>query len=94
VDDPNHPIMAGLPKSFRIKDELYYVTKEASGSGMKILATAHDLANGKEFPSVWITDLPNTRIVCIALGHDGQAHDLPEFRKLLQNATEWAAGKK
>jgi len=36
---------------------------------------------------------PKSRIVCITLGHDGRAHELPEYQTLLKNAFQWAAGK-
>ena len=57
-----------------------------------MLATAKNLTNGKTFPSVWIVKHPKARIVCIALGHDGKAHDLPAYKTMLRNAVAWAAG--
>jgi type 1 glutamine amidotransferase len=36
---------------------------------------------------------PKARIAGIALGHDARAHELPEFKQLLKNAAQWAAGK-
>jgi type 1 glutamine amidotransferase len=36
---------------------------------------------------------PKARIVCITLGHDHKAHELPAFQTLLRNAVTWAAGK-
>jgi uncharacterized protein len=93
VDEPNHPIMAGVPKTFRITDELYHFEKDANGTANQVLATGRNLETGKTYPVVWITQLPNTRIVCITLGHDGKAHELPAFKTLLQNSLKWAAGK-
>ena len=60
---------------------------------IETLATATSPKTGKTFPSVWIVKHPKARIVCIAPGHDARAHDLPEYKKLLQNAVTWAAGK-
>ena len=60
---------------------------------IETLATATSPKTGKTFPSVWIVKHPKARIVCIAPGHDARTHDLPDYKKLLQNAVTWAAGK-
>jgi type 1 glutamine amidotransferase len=58
-----------------------------------VLATATSPTTGKTFPSVWIAKHPKARIVCIALGHDGKAHENPAYQKIIQNSLAWAAGK-
>lgn len=93
LDVPDHPVMKGVPSSFKISDELYYAKFEEKGTPVEVLATAKNLTNGKTFPSVWIVKHPRARIVCIALGHDGKAHDLPAYKTMLRNAVTWAAGK-
>jgi len=93
VDNAEHPIMAGVPKTFRITDELYYAQKDAQGPPIQVLATGRNLTNGKTYPVVWITQHPKARIVCITLGHDGKAHEHPAFKTLLQNSLKWAAEK-
>ncbi len=92
VDQPNHPIMKGVPATFKIADELYYSKMEEQGVPVQVLATAKNLTNGKTFPSVWIAKHPKGRMVCIALGHDGKAHDLEAYKTILRNALAWAAG--
>ena len=93
LDVTDHPVMKGVPASFKITDELYYSKFETNGTPVQVLATAKNLTNGKTYPSVWIVKHPKARIVCIALGHDAKAHDHPAYRTLLQNAQAWAAGK-
>ena len=93
VDDASHPIMAGVPATFRITDELYHWNKELDGADIQVLATGKNLATGKTYPVVYLTKHPKSRVVCITLGHDGKAHELPAFQKLLQNALAWAAEK-
>ena len=91
---PAHPIMKGVPVSFRITDELYYFNADAAGSPIQVLAqTSTSTGTKKEHPSVWVVSHPKARIAGIALGHDARAHDLPAFRTLLQNAVNWAAEK-
>ncbi len=93
LDVEDHPVMKGVPASFKITDELYYSKFEEQGTPVEVLATAKNLTNGKTFPSVWIVKHPKARIVCIALGHDGESHDHPAYIAMLRNAVSWAAGK-
>jgi len=90
----DHPIMKGVPASFKITDELYYMTPDTNGTPIEVLA---ETSPSKKFqhphPSVFVVQHPKARIVGIALGHDARAHDLPPFRTLLENSVRWAAGK-
>ncbi|HEX5177628.1 MAG TPA: ThuA domain-containing protein, partial [Chthoniobacteraceae bacterium] len=90
---PDHPLMAGLPRKFKITDELYHSVVDAQGAHITVLAQATSPVTGKTFPQIWITQHPNARIACITLGHDGKAHELPEFKTLLKNAFRWVARK-
>ena len=93
VTEPSHPLMKGVPTTFRITDELYHHEVDPQGTPMKVLATGRNLATGKTYPVIWIVQHPKSRIVSITLGHDGQSHDLPAYKTLLNNAVRWAAGK-
>ncbi len=93
VIEPNHPLMAGLPKKFKITDELYYFVPEAGAVPIKVLAQATSPKNGKVYPQVWVVEHPKSRVVAITLGHDGKAHELPEYQTLIKNAFNWAAKK-
>ncbi len=93
VTNPAHPIMAGLPDKFKVHDELYHFTPDPNGAPIEVLAKAVSPLTGETFPQVWTVKHPSARIVCITLGHDGGAHDLPEYQRLLQNALRWAARK-
>jgi len=93
----DHAIMVGVPDSFDVQDELYYMNAEGAPEGtnkIEVLAeTTPSIKYSKPHPSVWITDHPKARIVGIALGHDERVHDLPAFKAILNNATKWVAGK-
>jgi type 1 glutamine amidotransferase len=94
VTNPSHPIMKGVPASFRITDELYYFNADAAGSPIQVLAeTTTSTGTKKAHPSVWVVSHPKARIAGIALGHDARAHDHPAFKTLLQNTVKWAGGK-
>lgn len=93
----DHAIMIGVPQTFEVFDELYYVNAEGTPEGtskIEVLAeTSPSQKYNKPHPSVWITDHPKARIVGIALGHDDKVHDLPAFKAILANSVKWVAGK-
>lgn len=93
VDDPAHPIMAGLPATFKIKDELYHYEHDAKGTDIKVLATGKSPIDGKTYPVVFIVQSPKGRTVGITLGHDGAAHNLPAYQSLLTNSLKWLTQK-
>ncbi|HEX3798543.1 MAG TPA: PVC-type heme-binding CxxCH protein [Verrucomicrobiae bacterium] len=93
VTQPANPLMANVPATFHVNDELYHSEIDPQATPIEVLAEAKNLATGKTFPSVWIVKHPKARIVGIALGHDGGSHDLAPYKTILQNAVAWAAGE-
>ncbi len=89
--DREHPVMRGVPASFRITDELYRFERDPSGPDIKVLAIGRSLETGEEYPVVWTVARDEGRTTCITLGHDGKAHELPAFKQLLKNSAAWAA---
>ncbi len=94
VTEPNHPVMAGVPKTFKTSDELYHFEQDKNGTPIQVLATGKSPLTGETFPVVWITKHPKTRIVCITLGHDGVTHDSEPYRAILKNSLNWVTAKK
>ena len=96
---PDHPIMAGVPGSFTVEDELYYVNAEpdkvpAGTAEIEVLAeTSPSDKFQKPHPSVWVTKHPKAKVVGIALGHDARTHDHEAFKKLLVNSAKWTSGR-
>ncbi|TLD69811.1 hypothetical protein FEM03_15925 [Phragmitibacter flavus] len=97
VVNKDHAVMRGMPESFKVVDELYYVNAEGVPEGtvgIEVLAeTSPSEKYGKPHPSVWLAKHPKARVVNIALGHDGRVHDLEAFKVLLKNAVGHAGGK-
>lgn len=89
VTESGHPVMQGVPKTFRVSDELYQFAADPNGTPIQVLATGKSLVTGKIYPVAWITKHPKTKIVCVTLGHDAAAHDLPAYKSILQNAVDW-----
>lgn len=94
VNQPDHVIMKGIPSSFTLKDELYHFKQDPAGPGVTVLATASAANSDISYPSVFVIKRNKERIVGIALGHDGESHNLPAYQDLLRNAVRWAANRK
>lgn len=91
ITDTDHPVTQGVDQKFTLKDELYYFKVDEEGPGIEVLAKAS--TEGSEgFPSVFVVKNPNARIVGIALGHDGESHDLDAYKTILRNALVWVSG--
>src|SRR5205085_7763 len=90
VTQPEHPLMSGVPATFKITDELYHFVKDTNGAPIDVLATGTSPVTGKTFPVVWVTKHPKAKIICVTLGHDGKAHELPAYRAIIQNAVKWS----
>ncbi len=94
---PEHPVMKGMPASFDVEDELYYLNAEADKippgtAPIEVLAETSPSVRFKQpHPAVWVTRHPAARIVGITLGHDERVHDHQAYRTLLANAVRWAA---
>ena len=94
---PTHPIMRGVPASFEVEDELYYINAEPEKipPGTSLINVLADTSPSVKFkaahPVVWTTQHPTARIVGLTIGHDGRVHDLDAFKILLTNSVKWAA---
>ncbi len=88
VVKPAHPIMKGVPATFTVEDELYYLNAEPEKvpqgtAAIDVLAeTSPSVKFQKPHPAVWTTSHPSARIVGITLGHDQRVHDLDAFKTL------------
>ncbi len=91
VTQTGHPLMKGVPPTFKITDELYWFEPDATGTSIQILATAHSKQKKKDYPQVFVIQHPKTRIVGLTLGHDGRAHEHAAYKQLLENSVLWSA---
>lgn len=93
VTNPQHPVMQGVEPKFTLKDERYYYNPDPAALGVEILAQSSVAGSDKIFPSVFVVKHPKARIVGIALGHDAESHNYPNYQNLLRNAVQWVARK-
>jgi len=85
VTDVEHPATAGLDE-FMVTDEQYITDYDPRVS---VLASA--LWRGRAAPVVWTKSWGRGRVFYVALGHNSESCDDPNFKLLLCRGTAWAA---
>ncbi len=95
TQQPEHPIMKGLPKAWmHVGDELY-ATLRGPGENMTVLATAHsdptNKGTGRDEPILMVLSYGKGRIFHTTMGHDVPALSCVGFITTFQRGTEWAA---
>lgn len=92
LTDESHPIMDGVPSSFRIIDELYRFSRDESGAEMNVLAMAVENEDA-EYPAIWTVEYGEGDVVNITLGHDGESHQHEAYITFLKNTIHWLNGQ-
>jgi type 1 glutamine amidotransferase len=95
AQDPQHPVLKGLPKVWMHAGDELYATLRGPGQNMKVLATAHsepsNKGTGHDEPILMAISYGNGRIFHTAMGHDVAALRCVGFITTFQRGTEWAA---
>jgi len=88
VAAPDHPVVRGL-SNWEMFDETY--TMDSAGPDSEVLlATKYE----KSMKSIgWARKYRNARVLCFQLGHDARSWVYPEFKKVLSQGIQWAAGR-
>lgn len=98
VDEPSHPVMAGVKLPWSPTDEWYSFASNPASRGMNVLARIDEvsyrpgdkLAMGAH-PVIWTNPKAKGRVVYSALGHTPEAYEDANYRRILTNAVRWAA---
>ena len=104
TEDPDHPVMAGLPPQWQHEEEWYSWEQSPRQAGFDILAIidedsyspvqnfagqSNDLRMG-DHPVVWSRCIGSGRSLYSAMGHSAAAYDNPRHQRLLENGLDWA----
>lgn len=99
VLDTQHPITRGLPTSWQHRAEQLTHGQHGPAASMKhlrILTYAYSKDSKRNEPMDWVRRYGKGRVYTTMLGHTWRNEanpnlDVPEFRRLLSRAVEWAA---
>jgi uncharacterized protein len=100
VEDAKHPVMLGLPNSFAIENEEWYVWNRSPRPNVHVLASVDEqtytpdskLKMG-DHPVIWSNEQVKARNVYIFMGHHAELFQSTAFTTLFHNAIVWAAGQ-
>lgn len=100
VEDNKHPVMKGLPKSFVIPDDEWYTYDIDPRPNVHVLATVDEQSYTPtseikmgDHPVIWINEKKKARNVYFQIGHSPSLLNSVEFKTMVSDAIEWAAGK-
>ncbi|MHA3703710.1 ThuA domain-containing protein [Jatrophihabitans sp. YIM 134969] len=89
VHPERHPVVAGLPSSFTVDDEVYGFLDEADD--VVPLATATH--SGRDHPLVWARTIGAGRVVHDTLGHHVPTYRNEVQRRIVQRGALWVIGR-
>ena len=89
---PDHPIMAGMGKSFEVfKGELYHAEKVFPSATP--LAQAKRRSDGKPQVCVWTNDYHGTKVFATTMGHYNETMAQPKYLDMMTKGLLWAVGR-
>lgn len=99
ITQPAHSIMRGVKLPWRPVDEWYSFDRVPAGANVRIVATidegsyrpGEELAMGTVHPIAWVNQVGKGAVFYSAIGHQPEAYDDPNHRRILINALIWAA---
>jgi len=104
LDDPKHPLAAGLPATWHMKDEWYSFSSSPRLTGAHVLATLDESSYSPvgmmkrelrmgDHPIAWTRCVGSGRSFYTAIGHRPEIYSDPTYIAMLENAIDWAAHK-
>jgi type 1 glutamine amidotransferase len=84
IADPGHPILENM-SDFKITDELYVLDRTPSSASILMTAFWENHAQ----PMLYLKAYGRGRVLYNALGHDQNAYENPNFKKLVIRSVKW-----
>jgi hypothetical protein len=101
VEDPKHPVVQNVPRSFVIQKDEWYTYTTRPRSNVHVLAHVDESSYQPDseikmgdHPVIWSNQKVKARNVYIFMGHSPDLFTNPAWTTLFRNAIFWAAAKK
>ena len=95
AEQPEHPILKGLPKVWMHAGDELYATLRGPGQNMQVIASAfsapENRGTGRDEPILMVLSYGKGRVFHTVMGHDVPALACVGFMVTFQRGTEWAA---
>jgi len=89
IENTTHPITRDIA-DFNVIDETYQIG-EPEEPGNTILISTDNKTSMKTLS--WTREYKNSRVFCYASGHDGRVYKNESYRKIINRALHWSAGR-
>ena len=100
VEDRSHPCMKGVPGTFVIPQEEWYIYDRSPRSNVHVLASVDESTYSPrtaitmgDHPVIWTNPRVKARSVYIFMGHGPDLLENKAYTTILLNSILWAAGK-
>lgn len=100
VEKKNHPIMKGVPASFPVKKEEWYIYDKSPRPNVDVIASVDENSYSPDskikmgdHPVIWSNPKMKAKNVYIFMGHSPVLFESEAYKTLFRNAIFWAAGK-
>lgn len=101
VEDTTHPIMKGIPSSFFVEKEEWYIYDKSPRSNVRVLASVDESSYEPfskikmgDHPVIWTNEQFKARNVYIFMGHAPELFENKTYTTLLRNSIFWAVSVK
>ena len=100
VEDANHPVMKGVPASFTVEKEEWYIYNKSPRPNVHVLASVDESTYSPDsnikmgdHPVMWTNLNFPARNVYIFMGHSPILFNSEAYQTIFRNAIFWTAGK-
>ena len=100
MEDKKHPVMKGVPSSFLVKKEEWYIYDKSPRPNVDVIASVDEstyVPDSKikmgDHPVIWSNKKVKAKNVYIFMGHSPVLFESEEYQTIFRNAIFWAAKK-
>lgn len=100
VEEKKHPVMKGVPTSFLVKKEEWYIYDKSPRPNVEVIASVDESTYSPDYnikmgdhPVIWSNKKVKAKNVYIFMGHSPVLFESEAYTTIFRNAIFWAAKK-